>query len=608
MPIAKIQLPDGRTAKFEVPEGTTQDQVMEFANKQFGSPQPTPVKNTIDPTEGMSGTQKFLAGTGKAFVDIGRGAGQLLGLVNQKDIDEAKKLDEPLMKTGAGTAGNIVGNVATYAPLALVPGANTIAGGATIGALTGAIQPVGSSDSRLANIGMGGVAGGVVPAAFTAGRTVKAALVDPFTEAGRNRIAGALLNKVAENPQEAAKRMMTVQGATPGFLPSAGQSSDDAGIASLERTIRATYPQGFGELDKSQRGALIDALRSVAKTPEERAAAVASRESAVNPLYDQAKNATVTGDSTIDELLKRPSMQAATGRAVNIAQERGGNFSMPKAQPEKTIQGMILDAQGNPVATQVPYKPAQYQGQTLHDLKMGLDDAIGTPAMGMQGAERAAAIGTKNEYLNWLEKKIPAYAQAKTTFADMSKPINQMDIGTELYNRFIPALADQGGIPFKSTAQSYANALRNADKLAQNVTGMKGASFYKIMTPEQISLLQGVAKDAAMKASSENLGRNVGSDTVQKIAMSNIAAQAGIPNWMQNAARLPGGWIKRAGDVVYGSADEQVRQRLADILRNPKEAAIAMQKAGVTPSELNQMLKLLPQGAALSLPGMIGSQ
>jgi len=32
MPIAKVQMPDGRIARIEVPEGTTQDQVMRFVN------------------------------------------------------------------------------------------------------------------------------------------------------------------------------------------------------------------------------------------------------------------------------------------------------------------------------------------------------------------------------------------------------------------------------------------------------------------------------------------------------------------------------------------------------------------------------------------------
>lgn len=37
MPIAKVQLPDGRIAKFDVPDGTTPEQVTEFAQQQFSS-------------------------------------------------------------------------------------------------------------------------------------------------------------------------------------------------------------------------------------------------------------------------------------------------------------------------------------------------------------------------------------------------------------------------------------------------------------------------------------------------------------------------------------------------------------------------------------------
>ena len=37
MPVARVQLPDGRVAKFEVPEGTTQAQVEAEARKRFGS-------------------------------------------------------------------------------------------------------------------------------------------------------------------------------------------------------------------------------------------------------------------------------------------------------------------------------------------------------------------------------------------------------------------------------------------------------------------------------------------------------------------------------------------------------------------------------------------
>lgn len=113
-----------------------------------------------DPTEGMSGTQKFLAGAGKAFYDVGRGVGQLVGLVDQKDIDAAKKLDAPLMKSGAGIAGNLTGNIATALPAMFVPGANTVVGSSVAGGLYGLAQPVATGEDRLNNVGLGAIAGG----------------------------------------------------------------------------------------------------------------------------------------------------------------------------------------------------------------------------------------------------------------------------------------------------------------------------------------------------------------------------------------------------------------------------------------------------------------
>lgn len=112
-----------------------------------------------DPTKDMTGTQKFLAGTGKAMTDLARGAGQLFGVVSQKEIDDAKKLDEPLMKTGAGIAGNVLGNVATALPAMFVPGANTVLGAGVVGGLHGALQPVPTGDDRLNNAGLGLIAG-----------------------------------------------------------------------------------------------------------------------------------------------------------------------------------------------------------------------------------------------------------------------------------------------------------------------------------------------------------------------------------------------------------------------------------------------------------------
>ena len=117
---------------------------------------------TPNPLDSMSSGQEFLAGAGKAFTDLGRGAGQMIGLVSDEDVEESRRIDENLMDSGFGVAGNITGNMAALAPAMMIPGANTYAGAATAGAITGALQPTTEDESRLLNTAAGaglGVAG-----------------------------------------------------------------------------------------------------------------------------------------------------------------------------------------------------------------------------------------------------------------------------------------------------------------------------------------------------------------------------------------------------------------------------------------------------------------
>lgn len=167
-----VRLPDG-TIVTNVPEGTTKAQLMQ----KLGMSQPR-IPDALDnpnmATEGMSGFNKFAAGVGKAGVDIGRGVGQLLGINSQADIDAAKAIDRPLMQTGAGFAGNVVGNVAATLPTIAIPGANTMVGAGLIGAGLGGVQPVGSEDSRIGNMVLGAAGGaGGQAAANAIGRVVR---------------------------------------------------------------------------------------------------------------------------------------------------------------------------------------------------------------------------------------------------------------------------------------------------------------------------------------------------------------------------------------------------------------------------------------------------
>lgn len=164
-------------------------------------------KRMLAPTAGMNEGEKFRAGIGKAFSDLGTGVSQfgagvadffsprqanaadrIIGRQPMSRVDEmrqqvaeARRLDAPLMNTGAGMAGNVAGNVAAVAPTAVIPGANTYAGASAIGALTGLAQPSASTGETLFNAGLGGAGGaagkGIADAAgkFVANRTAAAA-------------------------------------------------------------------------------------------------------------------------------------------------------------------------------------------------------------------------------------------------------------------------------------------------------------------------------------------------------------------------------------------------------------------------------------------------
>jgi hypothetical protein len=165
MPIYTLQGPDGKTYKIEGPEGATAEQLAAViqgggkTREQRIAEQMEADRKLYDPTSGMSGTDKFLAGVGKAMTDLGRGTGQLLGLVDREDVAESRKLDQALMNTGAGAAGNFAGNVAMLAPTAMIPGANTVAGAGVIGAAAGLAQPSTSTRETLTNIALGGAGG-----------------------------------------------------------------------------------------------------------------------------------------------------------------------------------------------------------------------------------------------------------------------------------------------------------------------------------------------------------------------------------------------------------------------------------------------------------------
>lgn len=474
---------------------------------------------TADPTEGMSGLQRFLAGTGKGMTDIARGVGQMVGAVDRADVAESRQRDAALTQTGAGASGNVLGALAGMLPAALIRGANTMAGAAAIGAATGLAQPSTSTGETLQNTALGGVLG---PAAIAAGRTLgagyeaAAGLMRPFSQSGQRQIAADVLRQSATDPASAAARAGMARELVPGSQPTLAQVTNDPGLAQLERTIR-NNPQLAGPLQMrlaEQQAARQQAVSNVAGTDEYYNAIKEGRRTFADQDYRQAMTQGIDLEAAkklqpqLESLLRRPSIQDAKGVAQRLA-----------AEQDKAIDNF-----------------GSVEG--LDWLKKALDSKISaarSPGSSIGKEELKSLVQTKNDLMGVLEKIAPAYKSANDNFAAMSRQVNGMEVARELADKLNKnAMYGSTG---RESADAYKTALANATESVKRQTGMD-VPLDRVMSTRDISALESVAKDLSRKQYADTAGRAVGSNTVQNMMSQNLLRGVLGPTG------LPQGWAE----------------------------------------------------------------
>lgn len=445
------------------------------------------------------------------------------------------------LASSSGVVGGIASQIARQ-PLAQSVAAGTGAGAAGLAREAGA-GPFGQLAAGLAGAAAPSVISGAVSGAGRVGR----ALTDPMHEQGQRRIIGNVLR--ASSGKSADRELHALRNAkelVPGSEPTAAQVAESGGMSALERSVSQSAPERFSERMMEQNAARLHVLRTIAKSNMDVSQAQSARDAAVKPFYEIAKKATVESDDTLRTLLSRPSVSQAWERARRIAQEEGQAIS----------------------------REGRYTGRGLHYLKMALDDMLDDPTTSIGRTEKAAITQTRKELLDWISDKIPEYNVARQLYAEMSQPIDQMRIGQALLDKLEPAL-NQGGLPIRVRASSFAEALRKGDDLAKQITGFEGARLSSVLSKEQLEALNSVRLDLARSAVAADLGRGVGSNTFQNIAQENIfqaAGLQGLPQLLSRPVQLTN-YLLRG---IYSSANREMRDRLADILLDPKQTAELM--------------------------------
>ena len=243
MPVAKVQLPDGRIASFDVPDGTSPQQVLTYAENYFGkgltqTPNygPPSMKESMAQASAEMGTGKSaVAGIGTWLSDVDARIRQLLG--QTLTPQETQAVQAGRVAPGAVQAGRMVGDLGlalATAPTGIV--SNMAAGGAQR-FLT---EPVLEGESGLANAGKGAVGAGL---GYTLAKGLQH-IVRPITP---SRDVQALVNEgVIPTPGAAAAQTNTLAGRTLGKAEEAATS-----IFGVGAQITAAKERAFRELNRA---------------------------------------------------------------------------------------------------------------------------------------------------------------------------------------------------------------------------------------------------------------------------------------------------------------------------------------------------------------------
>lgn len=500
-----------------------------------------------------------IEGFGKGMADAYRGITGLVGI--QDSFGDTSVADAQIAKHHpmAEFAGNIAANI----PLMFIPGGNTVKGAALIGAGSGFAMNRGDLKERSKH-GAIGAAGGAIGAALPYSLNLAGKILAPFGSLPqKEKIAGTALNRVVGNNSAVIARLENPTQLVNGSLPTTAEAAQSGGLSALQRFTEQANPEDFAFRRMQNANARTAAIKKIAGDDSRMANALERREALTSPLYNAAKAKNVPIDAELTSLLRRPSMKTALSHAENIAAEQG----MPI---DSALKKAILDGDVS----------ANISGEGLHWLKIGLDALRKDPKNPLEGQSLRALEGTINQFGKWRERNIPEYAIAQQGYQLLSKPINRMEIGQDLLKKVNPALTNYGPLT-RETAQSFAKALQESAQTAKKATGFKGATIENTLTPAQLQTLNNVAADLSRKASADELGRGIGSNTFQNLAMNGIAEAAGIPSFVSGLLQtLPTKYMVNSAGMVgkklYAGPEEELRSIISRAMLNPKEAARIM--------------------------------
>jgi hypothetical protein len=550
-------------------------------------------KSAIDPV--MAGAQLVTGGRGGVSEAVQRLAQEAEGYSQANPASYMGGRIGGAILPAAGIASG-VGAIPSFAranPFVQSAAVTGVAGGIQGGLTpveTGATgMPMYEEMGKDAAIGaaIGAPLGAIAPAVSALGSKVAQGargIVEPLYERGQERILGRFLRETAGG--ESAKAMRNLRAAQPliaGSMPTAAEVAGVPSLAALQRTAVGISPASTNLVAARQQAqieARANALRNIA--PESRVSKYTDlRERVADDLYTDAIKPIDLGQITpkltkeISSLTKTPAIQ----EAMTQAQVNAANKGIDIADPAGSMRG-------------------------LHETKMALDRQIKTVKAklerdnaGATSSELDGLNAAKTRLLGFIETISPEYKTARLTYERLSKPVDQLESIAKLAKKSISPENE------KIFASRFSNDLQKVIDEGK-------------LSERQLARLNLIKEDLARSKFAETAGKGVGSDTVQKLAYSNMMQTAGIPTALTGSAAsgVLGNVASRTGDVLYGRANREMAQKLAEALMSPEDT-LRLMRVGKPPNTAidaktrNDLARLLTiQGLQKSGEAISGEQ
>lgn len=537
----------------------------------------------------------------KGYTDLPSGAGQLLFRISDSVygtnraplIDALIQREEKAYQQNreddgidwarmGGQMTNPIGLAMMAAPGSQATLATRMGAGMAAGGGFAAAQPVAEGDYgkvKAIQTGMGAGFGGAIPvigSGLRAGGNYLDELIKPLTKRGIIRDVEKFIREHAGTGKE--KIIAALRNARK------GQTSGQA-IATANRATRELgEPDSFGgqyvalEKDLAKQPITGDKLKRVYETQQ------AGRENVLKAIAgtDDALNAAKATRASRSDKLYKKAWQEATRADPDLAKIASNPYF--KDQIPKAMK--LRQAEGSTSLTKF-----------LHDVKIGLDKELSkTGNEALDSAQQKAVQNVKNSIVKWLEKKNPAYDEARKVYAELSAPINKMEVGRELQRKLVSPTDQESILPFTRAIAEPARTIKNA-------TGYGKISRYEdVIGKDSTQAVKRVADELIDQVKTNKMG------TQTKSVLPELGGEItfSLPRILSRPIVITNAILRQVGI----NKSPEYKEILTKFIRDPKEMERILMSESTGPMKKMavQVLNDLERASALAATSETGRE